>query len=162
MTVTRNQKNAKRRLFVYKGIMMKNVADTRNKLLSSKTPAEHRFEGILNDLGIKYKREFPVRIKNGHFKYIDFFVGRHLSAKNKNTKKAERKNLPQPWYGVGFEIDGKIHDGQQYYDINRDTQIIDSYLNHIFIVRFKNEEIFEMPDVVKNRVIETLKQMKLR
>lgn len=138
-----------------------NVADTRKKLLASKTPAEHRFEQILKSVNLKYKREFPVKIKNGHFKYIDFFVGRRLSKKNKNSKKALRKGLPRPWYGIGFEIDGGIHDGQQYYDINRDTQIINSYLNHIFIVRFKNEEIFDYPEIVKERVLEAAKQMRL-
>lgn len=137
--------------------------EVQKKLLATKTPAEHRFEKILKGLNVRYHREWIVVLKNGHTKYLDFFVGRKYSTKSKVAKKALRKNKPIPWYGIGFEIDGGIHDSQQYYDINRDTQI-STYTkddNKIFIVRFTNNEVFENPELVTMKVKETLRQMKL-
>ncbi len=135
--------------------------DHRAKLLAKKTPAEYRFEKMLDDIGVKYEREFPVETNRGKTKYIDFFVGRKLSYKNKNSQKAVKRHQPAPYYGVGFEIDGGIHDGQQSYDIQRDTEIVNKKLNHIFVFRFTNDAIFDSPEEVKSKVVEVLSQMGL-
>ena len=95
------------------------------KLRNDLTPAETQLWENLKKkkLGVRFKPQHPI----GHF-IADFYC--HPSK-------------------LAIEIDGKIHNRQKEYDINREAEI-EKY--EIKVIRFKNHDVFNNLDHVLNTI----------
>ena len=79
--------------------------------------------------GLKFLRQHPLIYQSVHFKLYYFIADFYC---------AEKKLV--------IELDGKIHEGREEYDENRDLIIREMGLT---VVRFKNHEIENAIDFVK-------------
>ena len=93
----------------------------RERLEKNKTNSEVLFnktlECILDFTGVHFETNHIVQVSKDRCFYIDFYI---------------------PELYLGFEIDGKIHEGRDNYDTKRDILLAEK---NILICRFKNEEI---------------------
>ena len=111
-----------------------------SRLRKNATPSEKILWEELRRRNLNYKflRQHPIiyeSIKNEHFFYVpDFYC-------------AKKKLV--------IELDGKIHDFQKEYDENR-TAVLRG--KGLYILRFKNEDLSEMSNVIK-KIEEVLAQL---
>ena len=97
----------------------------RKELLNRKTKAELAFEGILKELGVKFRDQ---RVLVGANAITDYYI---------------------PYLRMCYEVDGKYHEFRQAYDKRRTKRI--RKLNY-GIARFKNEQVLNNPEKVKERI----------
>ena len=104
----------------------------RNGLLKRKTEAEERFESLLLDLDIPFAEQKGLLAKSKTFAILDYYL--------------------QKPYRIAIEIDGGYH--------NTPMQVIKDALREQFLkerrihlIRFKNEEVLEAPEKVKEKLL---------